>query len=187
VYAVGVNRLVKAVLAHPDVVDEVIPRGRADFEFLLRRLGDELMTEQEWAALPPDPVDGPPLRAGYLPVITAIEWEQALDSAEEGPDDAGWGTVMLRNSSGDFGVTAPQDPSDDPVIALFAGPPDNAQPVVYRLLENTYVDLAVGAHCGTYSRGLCGPGICGGCRPRKIWDVAAGDAIKCRCDDQVPD
>jgi hypothetical protein len=187
VYAVGVNRLVKALLAHPNVVDEVIPRGRADFEFLLRRLGDELMTEQEWSALPRDPVAAPSLRAGYLPVITAGEWEQALDAAQEGPDDAGWGTVMLRNSSGDFGVTAPQDPSDEPVVALFTGPADNPQRVVYRLIESTYVDLADGAHCGTYSRGNCGPGTCGGCRPRKVWDTAAGIAIKCRCDDQAPD
>jgi hypothetical protein len=57
--------LVKALLAHPNVVDEVIPRGRADFEFLLRQVGDELMSEQEWEALPREPVVGPPLAAGY--------------------------------------------------------------------------------------------------------------------------
>jgi hypothetical protein len=181
-----VNRLVKALLAHPNVVDEVIPRGRADFEFLLRQPGDELMSEQSWEALPREHVAGPPLRAGYLPVITAGEWEQALDAAQEDPDDAGWRTVMVRNSSGQFGVTAPQDTSDEPVLALFAGPADNPQPVVYRLAENTYVNLADGAHCGSSSRGQCGPGSCGGCRPRKVWDTAAGYAIKCRCDDQAP-
>jgi hypothetical protein len=181
-----VNRLVKALLAHPNVVDEAIPQGRADFDFLLDQLGDELMSEQEWAALPSQSGIGPSLRSGYLPVITATQWEQALHAAQEGPDDRGWRTVMVRNSNGEFGVTAPQDGSDEPVLALFAGPPDNPRAVAYRLTENAYVNVTNGGHCGPSSRGLCRPGTCGGCRPRKVWDPAAGEAIKCRCHDQPP-
>jgi hypothetical protein len=98
-----VNRLVKALLAHPDVVDEAVPHGRADFEFLRHQLGDELMSEQEWAALPSRPEIGPSLRSGYLPVITATDWVQALQEAQEGPDEPGWRTVMVRNSNGESG------------------------------------------------------------------------------------
>jgi hypothetical protein len=180
-----VNRVVKALLAHPHLVDEAITSGNAGFDFLLHRLGDELLTEPEWTTLTQEPWAGPPLRSGYLPAITATEWDQALTAAE--PDDsvdAGWRTVMLPNSSGDSGLTAPQDASDEPSIALFSGPPENPQAVAYLPIAGTYVNLANGAHCQPPSRGKCGPGTCGGCRSRKVWDPATGSGITCRCPDQ---
>jgi hypothetical protein len=132
------------------------------------------------------PEIGLSLRSGYLPVIIAADWAQALQEAQEGLDEPGWRTVMVRNSNGEFGVTAPQDASDEPVLALFTGPPDNPQAVAYRFIGNTYLNVSDGGHCAPSSRGTCRPGSCGGCRPRKVWDPAAGEAIKCRCPDQPP-
>jgi hypothetical protein len=182
----NVNRLVDVLLARRDVVDFAVQRGVASFELLLTTLDESLFSEAEREVIEDDRQLSRRLRAGYLPTITAPDWDGAVSLA--GPDTAdgaGWWTVMIPATTGVAGLTVPQNQSDIELIALFIGPPDNADTLIYDPTMGSLVDLTLGAHCGAPSRGRCAAGTCGGCRPRKVWDKATGIGITCRCQDQA--
>lgn len=76
---------------------------------------------------------------------------------------------MIPATTGEAGLTAPQDSSNASLVALFTGPADDARTLVYDPVRRSVAEHSPGTHCGLLSRGRCAPGICGGCRARKVW------------------
>jgi hypothetical protein len=180
-----VNRLVKALLERPDVIDLAVQREAAPFDLLLETLGDALLTGPERESIGSDMELIQRLRAGYLQTITAPVWEAALTLAEGAPvREAGWWTVMLPASNGRRGLTVPQDSAEAELVALFTGPTDDARTLVYDPTTSSVADL-LETHCSNPPIwGLCVPGTCGGCRAQPVWDPATNSkSIMCRCPD----
>jgi hypothetical protein len=180
------NRLVEAFLTRPETVDLAVEHPVAPFEVLLDVLGDALLDRSEREMLAGNVGLRRQLAGGYLPKVSAPEWDGALSVAD--PDPSGrpdWWTVMIPATSRAVGVTVPQDSSDRLWIALFTGPPDSASTLVYDPATARAFDLAELGHCSPPSRGRCAPGSCGGCRARTVFDPATGKGITCRCPDQA--
>jgi hypothetical protein len=182
------NRLMKALLGRPDAVDRLAERpGVVPFDRLLAALGDALLSGPERETLANNPPLLQGLRTGYLPTISGSDWLDALGVAEEEApaNEAGWSTVMIPSSSGNRGLTVPQDPTDADLIVLFAGPPSTAQTLVYDPMQGSLVDLP-SSHCSPPSWGTCSGGTCGRCKACRVWDpVTKSKAIRCRCPDQT--
>jgi hypothetical protein len=181
-----VNRLVDALLARRDVVDVAVQRGVASFELLLASLDEGLFSEAEREIVEGDRQVLRRLRTGYLPMITAPDWDGAVSLSGPDPaDGAVWWTLMIPATTGGVGLTVPQNQLDTDWVALFVGSPDNAGTLIYDPAAGSLLEVTLGAHCGPPSRGRCAPGTCGGCRPRRVWDKATGVGIACRCQDQA--
>jgi hypothetical protein len=182
----NVNRLVEALLARPHVIDLAVQEEATPFDLLTEMLDDALFSRSEREVIVGDPGLHRRLRAGYLPTITAPDWDGALTLADRnGGGGSGWWTVMIAAPGGGVGLTVPQDSSEDKLVALFTGPADDAGTLVYDPATGSVFDLSRQAHCGPPSRGRCAPGTCGGCRARKVWNKATGFGIACRCPDQA--
>jgi len=178
--------LVEALRARPQVINLVGQGEVAPFKLLMETLGEALFNEPERESIVGDAGLRRSLGAGYLPTITAPDWDGALSLAErDGVGGDGWWTVMIPAPTGGVGLTVPQDSSAAELVALFTGPVDNAGTLVYNPATGSLIDLSPGGHCRPPSRGRCAPGTCGGCRARRVWDKAAGLGIKCRCQDQA--
>ena len=179
------NRLVNALLARPHVIDLAVQRGAAPFELLRQGLGDALLSVQEWESIAHDSRLLDPLSTGYLPIITAPDWDGALSLTEgRTVGGSGWWTVMIPATTGQVGLTIPQDSSNAGLIAMFSGPADTARVLVYDPASGSLTRAPGEAHCAAPSRGLCAPGICGGCAARKVYDEATRSiGIKCQCPD----
>jgi hypothetical protein len=181
-----VNRLVSALIARPQVIDRTAGYDRASFELLLDALGDDLLSGRERDPLRSDPALSRRLREGYLPIISASEWQDALSlAANRTASSSGWRTVMIAAVGGHAGLTAPQDSSLPELVALFTGSYNDPGVLIYDPTLRSVTALPGGAHCGVPSRGLCSPGACGGCAPATVYDTATGGrGIKCVCPDQ---
>jgi hypothetical protein len=185
----SVNRLVKALIERPQVIDpQVIVKAarqkRVTFSQLLDALGNTMFSESELGGLQSNPQVRQCLEQGYLPTITARVWDRALSKTEDRTaDNSGWWTVMVAGTSGRFGLTVPQNGSRKKLIALYAGPEKNAKLLIYDPAECTISEITNGPHCGTASLGGCLGGICGKCEPHKVYDKAThGPGIRCKCD-----
>src|SRR5262245_61246270 len=125
------NRLVDALLDHPDVVDLAVQSDAAGFELLVEELGDALLSRRERYIIVRNAELRSRLCTGYLPIMTAVAWNTALNLTQGDAPASGWWTVMIASTTGHRGLTAPQDSSDVELIALFAGPAIDAVTLVY--------------------------------------------------------
>jgi hypothetical protein len=178
----NVNRLVDALRTHRQVIDLALDRGEAPFELLVDALGDALLSGPERDLIGRDAELSQRLNAGYLPVITAPEWDSALsEAAEDTSLGADWWTVMIPSASRAAGLTVPQDSSAADLVALFDGRGPDAQLLAYDPAVGAFADTSRTGHCAPPTRGRCGDGMCGQCQARRVWDKATGMGIKCRC------
>jgi hypothetical protein len=179
-----VNRLVASLARRPDVVELAVRDELAPFSLFRDALGDDLLDHPEQKSLSSNSDLTHTLDQTYLPRITAVGWQQALDAGE--PDSAHlhrWWTVMIAAPSGDRGLTLPEDSSEAGLISLFSGPLDHARTIAYDPAQAVLIDIAVKDHCSPPAVGLCAPGVCGGCHRSTIYG-STGAVIACRCDDQ---
>ena len=99
---------------------------------LIDALGDAVFSESELHRIQDDPELLQRLERGYLPTISAPDWDYALSMTENRTAiNSGWWTVMVAGTSGQFGLTAPQDGFGADLVALFTGPAANVQMLVY--------------------------------------------------------
>ena len=152
--ATSVNRLVDSLLAHPEAIDQVAGEEEVSFDLLAGILGDHLLggPEWEWESKPGVAELRRPLSVGYLPTISASEWDRAFRDAEDGLAGApgGWWTVMVPGTARDVGLTVPQDSSRADNVALFTGrPARDAQVLAYDRSRRSPVDLSRGSHCSS--------------------------------------
>jgi hypothetical protein len=183
-----VNRLVSALAAHPQVVEqtvdyEVAGRKNVSFGLLLDVLGDDVFSSSELQRIQDDLQLRQRLEASYLPTISAPDWEDALSRTEKRTAiKAGWWTVMIAGSSGHFGLTAPQDSSRSELVAFFIGPPATAGILVYDPSLGATTEVAGGPHCGLSIRGRCLEGTCHGCAAFEVYDERDhSTGIRCMC------
>lgn len=190
-----VNRLVKALIERPQVIELMAGQGdqRLDrqedprFGRLLDALDDALFSESELRRVRNDPYLRQRLGEGYLPTISAPEWDRALSLTENrAAINSGWWTVMVAGVSGHFGLTVPQDDSRAELVALFTGPLDSAQVLVYDPTLGMVREVTGGPHCGPPSRGDCFEGSCHSCKAYEVYDETSHlTGIKCMCSHQA--
>jgi hypothetical protein len=182
-----VNRLLRALIERPQVIEQTAGQQDPKFGRLLDELGDTLLSESERNILQDDPLLRPLLENSYLPTISAPDWERALSLTENRTAiNSGWWTVMVAGTSGHFGLTAPQDDSGTELVALFTGPVDSAQILAYNPTLGTVRGVPGGPHCGPPSRGRCFEGRCHGCAAFEVYDRAThSTGIKCMCPHQA--
>jgi hypothetical protein len=183
---VQMNRLVDALLANRGVIGVVVRPDSVSFSELLNRLGDAILDGPEQDRILGDPDLRSGLDAGFLPLISASEWERALSLARTGAAAGpGWRTVMIPALDGRSGLTIPEDSSARTLVALFTGSPGDVRVIAYDPVNGRLLEFAGQAHCGPPSRGDCFPGVCGGCYSSQVYDKKTGSiAIECRCPDQ---
>jgi hypothetical protein len=181
------NRLVDALLARQEVIGLMTRPDAVSFRELLDALGEAMLSRPEQERVFGAADLASRLEAGYLPVISAPDWEHAISLAQ-GPTatESGWWTVMIPAPDGRSGVTVPQDSSASPRLALFTGASGRAGVLAYDPALGEIGEYPGEAHCGPPSRGLCDPGVCRGCTAFPIYDRKTRSmAIKCMCPDQV--
>jgi hypothetical protein len=178
------NRLVTILQDEPALVTDAARQVRVDFTWLLEALGEKMMDSRELAALQATPRAAAALSDGYLPAITAGEWDAVLRSSEEEPQHVGgWWTVMVAGDSS-LGLTLPEDASADDLISLLGGPFESATPISWNPATLTLNVISTN-HCPPVTRRGCAPGTCGGCRSRRVYNRRTGYGVECRCDDQA--
>jgi hypothetical protein len=179
------NRLVALLRGNPEVAVKAAERESASFEWLADAFGDALLRHQERDVLVGDERLGRALADSYLPVITADEWNRGTVLAGARPPvEAEWWVTMVPAGGTGRGLTAPEDATDTELISLFSGPPTNVRPVVFDPARRRLIPVAAAAHCLPPIRGVCGSGLCGGCKERRVYEPRqGGDARLCRCDD----
>jgi hypothetical protein len=181
------NRLVKALIARPQVIEQTAGQGDPSFGLLLDALGDLVFSGSELQRIQADLQLRQRLETGYLPTISAPDWNYAMSLTENRTAiKSGWWTVMVAGASGHFGLTAPQDGSGSEVVALFTGPAASAEILVYDPALGTLGEVTGGPHCGPPSRGRCREGTCHGCEPFEVYDEAShSTGIMCMCSHQA--
>jgi hypothetical protein len=129
------------------------------------------------------------LSFSYLPVISGPQWDEALRMSDPGsdwlevPHEPTWWEVMIPAGQTGLGITAPQDSSPEELVALFLR--SDGSVVAFEAQTGRLVRGLSGnlQHCSPPHRGRCGPGLCGGCSSRRVYDERFGFGIACRCDD----
>jgi hypothetical protein len=181
------NRLVNALIAHPEVVEQTAGQEDARFGSLLDTLGAAVFSESELRRIQNDPQLRQRLETSYLPTISAPDWEHALSLTENRTAvNSGWWTVMVAGASGRYGLTAPQDGPGTDLVALFTGPAASAGILAYDPALGTVIDVTGGPHCGPPSRGRCDKRNCPHCDPAEVYDPAThSTGIKCLCPHQA--
>ena len=184
------NRLVKALIAHPEVVEQTAGQKDVSFVSLMAALGEAVFSGSELHDIQDDLQLRQRMEKAYLPTITAPVWEHALSlTKERTAPDAGWWTVMIPGTSGKFGLTAPQDDLLTDLVALFTGPAANSLILAYDPVLGTVSEVEGGPHCGTGAPSLdgkCFEGRCHGCKAYRVYDVTINTpGIKCLCSHQV--
>jgi hypothetical protein len=182
----SVNRLVNALIAHPQVIEEMARHEDARFGPLLDVLGDAAGPGSELHGIKDDPQLRKRLESGYLPTVSALDWDDALSLTENRiASNSGWWTVMIPGTSGRVGLTAPQDGSPSGLVALFTGPASSARILVYDPTPSSVNEITGGPHCGPSSLGRCHEGICHDCAAFEVYDEATHTVgIKCMCSHQ---
>ena len=182
----SVNRLVRALIAHPQVIEQTAGQQDPSFGLLLDALGDAMLSESELHLIQNDPQLRQRLETSYLPTISAPDWNDALSLTENRTTtNSGWWTVIVAGTSGHFGLTAPQEGSGTELVALFTGPAASAWILAYDPALGTLSEAAGKPHCGAPSRGRCYEGTCHGCIPYEVYDEATHSGIKCMCSHQA--
>jgi len=176
------NRLVDALLANSEIVDLAARGEMAHFDLLVEALGDRLLSMPERELINRDDDLSQRLRAGYLPSITAQDWDGALRLTEGEEMAVGWWTVMIAATTGTIGLTMPQDSSVTQLVALFTGPAPDAVVIAYNPVLGRFADLPPSAHCMAGPDGKC-RGTCGECRSNRVLDKT-GRGIICSCPHQ---
>jgi hypothetical protein len=74
----NVNRLVKALIERPQIIEQTAGQEEAGFGQLLDALGDVLFSESELHRLQNDLELRRRLGMSYLPTISAPDWDHAL-------------------------------------------------------------------------------------------------------------
>jgi hypothetical protein len=181
------NRLVNALIAHPQVIEQMAGQEEAPFGSLLDALGDAVFSEPELHRIQDDLQLRQRLETSYLPTISAPDWEYALSLTENRTAiSSGWWTVMIAGTSGHFGLTAPQNGPGPEQVALFTGPADSAWILVYDPALGTVSEVTGLPHCGAPSRGRCHEGSCHGCAAAEVYDEAThSTGIRCLCSHQA--
>jgi hypothetical protein len=178
----SVNRLVKALNARPQVIEQTAGQRDPSFGLLLDALGDAVFSESELHRIQNDPQLRQRLETSYLPTISAPDWEDAMSLTENRTAiNSGWWTVMIAGTSGHFGLTAPQDGSGAELVALFTGPAASVWILAYDPALGTLSEVTSRPHCGAPSRGRCYEGTCHGCKAFEVYDEATHSGIKCMC------
>ena len=177
------NRLVNALMAHPQVIEQMAGQEEAPFGSLLDTLGDAVFSEPELHRIQDDLQLRQRLESSYLPTISAPDWEYALSLTENRTAiSSGWWTVMIAGTSGHLGLTAPQNGLGPEQVALFTGPADSAWILAYDPALGTISEVTGLPHCGAPSRGRCHEGSCHGCAASEVYDEATRlTGIKCLC------
>jgi hypothetical protein len=107
-----VNRLVRALIARPQVIEQTAGQQDPSFGLLLDALGAAVLSESELHRIQNDRQLRRRLETSYLPTISAPDWDDALSLTENRTTtNSGWWTVMVAGTSGHFGLTAPQEGS----------------------------------------------------------------------------
>ena len=176
------NRLVNALIARPQVIEQTAGKGNVGFGLLMFALGDIVFSRSELHRIQDDLQLFQRLETSYLPTISAPDWKDALSLTENrAAVKSGWWTVMIAGTSGRFGLTAPQDAPGSELVALFDGPAASARILVYDPALGTVTEVTGGPHCGISTRGRCFEGICHDCVAFEVYDEADGAGIKCIC------
>ena len=180
------NRLVKVLMEHPQIIERTAGQGNAGFGLLMDALGDVVFSTSELHRIQDDSQLRHRLETSYLPTISAPDWENALSLTENRTaSNSGWWTVMIAGTSGRFGLTAPQDSSASDLVTLFAGPAASVRILAYDPVLGTATEVPGGPHCGMSNNGLCFEGTCHGCAPFEVYDEATHNpGIKCMCSHQ---
>lgn len=183
----SLNRLVKALIARPQVIEQTAGQGDPSFGLLMDVLGDAVFSESELDRIQNDLELRERLETGYLATISAPDWDYALSLTENRTAiNSGWWTVMVAGASGHFGLTAPQDDSGADLVALFTGPAASVQTLVYDPALGALRDVTGRPHCGPPSRGRCFEGTCHDCAAFEVYDEAThSTGIKCMCSHQA--
>lgn len=178
----SMNRLVDALRLRRQLIDRAVPQGRMSYSLLADELGSAMLSDAERAVIEDHPEFLRRLSRGYLPIITAGQWNSALQNARPASGvGAGWWTVMVAATSGQAGVTVPQDSSRTNLVALFRDAQLGFRTEAYDPALETFLDTSADGHCSALVRGRCAPGECGGCSSERVWDKATGEGIKCIC------
>jgi hypothetical protein len=181
------NRLVNALMTHPQVIEQMAGQEEVSFGSLLDALGGAVFSEPELHRIQDDLQLRQRLESSYLPTISAPHWEYALSLTENRTAlSSGWWTVMIAGTSGHFGLTAPQNGLGPEQVALFTGPGNSAWIRTYYPALGTISEVTGLPHCGAPSRGLCHEGSCHGCDASEVYDQATRlTGIKCLCSHQA--
>jgi hypothetical protein len=173
------NRLVAALLRRPDIVAAAAEQQGATFDWLVDNLGAELLDAREQAAIAANPALIDELAVGYLPVVTAEEWNRNVNRARSRPGDqpSEWVT-MVPAAGAQVGLTAPEDRSDTDMISLFIGPVNNARTISIEPTDQS-VSISSAAHCSLPVRSNCDKTRCPGCT--LIYVEAPHTGLICRC------
>jgi hypothetical protein len=181
------NRLLDALLIRQDLIGLMRGRDAVSFRELLDTLGEAMLTNPEQERIFSTAALADRLEAGYLPLISAPDWEHALSLVRSpAGTESGWWTVMIPAPDGRRGVTVPQNGDLRSRVALFTGTPGDVRVLAYDPALGEIGEYPGEAHCGPPSRGICDPGVCHGCAPVPVYDRKTGSmAIKCICPDQA--
>jgi hypothetical protein len=186
------NLLVRLLLEEPRLVDELADGETVGFAELIDRLPGDTEGGSIARAVRDDPLAEQQLHTlGYLQVLTAPRWEDALTLARQGGlSQAPEWVTMVPGSQGEVGLTLPEDA--DPVrrVSFFGRIDDVSRVGVRRIsidvLGNSPSSFSISVnngHCALPSRGECAPGQCGGCTSREREAEPTG--IVCTCSHDV--
>ena len=103
------NRVVEVLLARRDAIGLMPGQDTVSFLELVDVLGEAILSSSELERAFGAADLSSRLRACYLPVILAPDWEHALSLARGSPaPESGWWTVMIPAPDGHRGVTVPR-------------------------------------------------------------------------------
>jgi hypothetical protein len=182
------NLLVHLLLEEPQLVDELAGSETVGFTELVNRLPDHTQAGSIARAARDDPLAEQQLQTlGYLQVLAAPQWEEALRRARQrGRSQAPEWVTMVPGSHGKAGLTLPEDAYATRRISFFSRTQGVSQLGVRRISIDasgkspTSFSIALSnGHCQLPSRGHCAPGQCGGCTSREREAEPTG--IVCTC------
>jgi hypothetical protein len=179
--AISMNRLVAALLHHPEVVATATAQQEVTFEWLADALGEDLLSREERARIATDWTLSHELEGSYLRAIAAQRWNESVQLARSRPSvhSPEWVT-MVPAVGAQAGLTAPEDGSDKEKISLFIGPPPSVRRISVEP-EGSNLSISVSSHCSLPIDSKCDPGFCGGCKV--LYVEAPHEGQICRCDD----
>jgi hypothetical protein len=187
------NLLVRLLLKEPRLVDELASGETVGFAELVDGLPVDTEAGSVARALRDDPVAEQQLHTlGYLQVLPAPRWEEALTLARQGGlSRAPEWVTMVPGRYGEIGLTLPEDAYPIRRVSFFSRMQDIPGVGVRRISidavgKNTLGSFSISVnngHCELPSRGHCAPGQCGRCTSREREAEPRG--IVCACSHDV--